>query len=430
MSRLLVITWPFPPVPSVGANRWLAMRSHLAERGHDVSVLTTSMFGTLPDDAHAGVVRAHDLAESPWIRRALRREPLRGADAVTTAPAADASPPALLTQIIVPDAWLLSWVPFAARAARSIVRSRGIDCVITTSPYESVHLIPRLMGRSRPAWVADLRDGWTFEPHRPPFRTAAQRALDRRLERWVAESADRVTAATRPIAEDLRARLGVDAAYVPNGWDPRADHASEGPVARLPYLSADRVTVLHSGTLGGLHGRPRDPRPLITALKGLQAEEGQLGGRLEFVFLGRLSSEIRELLAGAGLEDTIRLVGEVPRDEAVRAQRQADVLLLLTARGARSEATGKLFEYLATDRPILALAERNEAARIVAENRAGTVVAPDDVEAIRAALRSAARGELTRERAAVDSAYTYPAPSIAMEEQIGLAITAAARRGA
>ncbi len=185
-----------------------------------MTILTTSMFGARPEDASERVVRAHDLAGAGLVRKTLSRPALGNAGG--KAPPVETAAPALLTKVLVPDAWIASWVPFAAATARRLVRERAIDCVITTVPYQSAHLIPFLLGRGRPAWVADFRDGWGFEPHRPPFPTAPQRALDAWLERQVVRRADRVLAATLPIAEDFRARCGVDAVHVPNGWDPAA----------------------------------------------------------------------------------------------------------------------------------------------------------------------------------------------------------------
>ena len=92
--------------------------------------------------------------------------------------------------------------------------------MITTSAYESTHLVGLALGRGRPAWIADFRDGWTFHPWKPRFPTAVQRRLDRWLEQRVVTTADRVVVVERPVGEDFRTRLGVDAAYVPNGWDP------------------------------------------------------------------------------------------------------------------------------------------------------------------------------------------------------------------
>jgi glycosyltransferase involved in cell wall biosynthesis len=327
--------------------------------------------------------------------------------------------------VVVPDAWLLSWVPFAARAARRVVAERGIDCLVTTTPYESTHLIGFGLGRRRPAWVADFRDGWSFESHRPPFPTAAQRALDRRLERAVVTRADRVVGATMPIVEDFRERLGVDAAYVANGWDPGV--APRDGADATPELTPGRVTLLHTGTLSGAWGR--DPRPLFDALELLASRRPAVAERLEVLLVGRTTPDVERLLAGGRLGSLVRASGHVTRAASLELQRRADALLLVTAARNRGEATGKLFEYLGAGRPILALAEGNEAARIVRETGTGMTVAPDDPAAIADAL------ELLVERGLPhggDSSrlapYLYPAPAVAMEDEIERAIAQRGRR--
>jgi glycosyltransferase involved in cell wall biosynthesis len=420
--RLLVVSWPYPPAPSVGGNRWLALSRYLRERGHDVTILTTAMFGSLPDDAAEQVVRAHDLAGSDVVRRGLRRAPLSAGDGA--APPA-AKPSGLLTKVVVPDAWLLSWAPFAVRAARSIVAERRIDCLVTTTPYESTHLVAFGLGRGRPAWVADFRDGWSFESHRPPFPTAAQRALDSRLERAVATRADRVVGATMPIVEDFRERLGVDAAHVANGWDPDVAPAEGGHAA--PELTPGRVTLLHTGTLSG--GWGRDPRPLFDALELLASRRPRVAERLEVLLVGRTTPDLERLLAGAGLGRLVRTSGHVTRAASLELQRRADALLLVTAARNRGEATGKLFEYLGAGRPILALADGNEAARIVRETQTGVTVPPDDPAAIADALEVLVeRGLPHAGDSSLLAPYVYPAPALAMEAEIERAIAQRGRR--
>src|SRR5947208_4709129 len=124
--RILLVNYTYPPMPSVGANRWAAMVKYLKRLGHDVTVLTTSAFGTLEDDQASGVVRSPDLAATRWVRTVLRRPPLPepGGPVVPDKP-----PPSILTRVLVPDAYLASWVPFAARLARRLVRQRQIDCL-------------------------------------------------------------------------------------------------------------------------------------------------------------------------------------------------------------------------------------------------------------------------------------------------------------
>ncbi len=89
----------------------------------------------------------------------------------------------------------------------------------------------------------------------------------------------------------------------------------------------------------------------------------------------------------------VEYLGFIPRAQAIALQRRAGALILVTSPDG-SEATGKLYEYMAARRPIVALAQGNEAARIVAETNTGVLVEPDDVDAIAGALRAAINGEL------------------------------------
>jgi glycosyltransferase involved in cell wall biosynthesis len=420
-TRILVVSYPQPPIPSVGGNRWLAMAKYLRRRGYDVTTLTTSLMGGMPTDKQDNVVRTKDLAGHALVRRAMRRPalPPPGERALP----ADTAPSSLLTRVVVPDAYALSWVPFATAAARRLVRERRIECVITTAPYESTHLIPFGLGRARPAWIADFRDGWTFEPHRPPFLTAAQTRVDRRLERAVVRHADRIVVATRPIGEDLRDRLGANVAHVPNGWDPELE--PKVPPHRLPPVSQDRMTIVHAGTLSG--GWGRDPRPLLRAVEALVRDDPAAAAKLEILLLGRSSAEQARLLAEHDVHSVVRAVGLVPREEALAMQRRADALLLVTAANNKSEATGKLFEYLAAGRPIIALADGNEASRIVRETGTGVTVPPDDVQGIARALRDAAAGGLERLYAPRGTErYRYPIPAEAMSDVIEQATEARA----
>src|SRR5919198_764014 len=79
-----------------------------------------------------------------------------------------------LSRVIVPEPLLAAWAPFARRRALKLNRREGFDSVITTSPPESAHLVGRALQRRGLAWAADVRDGWSFEPIRPGFPTAAQ----------------------------------------------------------------------------------------------------------------------------------------------------------------------------------------------------------------------------------------------------------------
>ena len=410
--RILVVAFAYPPAPFVGSNRWQAMSTHLRARGHEVTVVTTGAFGGLDDDAARAVHRTRDLMASSALRTILRRPalPAGGGPAV-----ANSQPPALLTKLLVPDAYLASWVPFATAAARRLLRAEDYDAVVTTTPYESAHLAG-LLCRRHAAWIADFRDGWVFDSHRAAFPTGAQRGIDRTLERRVVRAADAVTVATVPIAEDFRARLGIDAVHVPNGWDPAWDADVER--AAPPALEADRLNLVYTGTLSG--GWGRNPRALLRALQMLAAEP-EIARRLRLVIAGRPSEEderdLRELAS-----PLVRHVGMLGRPAAQALQRRADGLVLITSRN-RSEATGKLFEYLGASRPVLALAEDNEAERIVRETSTGLTVAPDDPQAIAETLRRVVAGALAQSYAPRGlEQYIYPGPALKVEAVVERAI--------
>jgi glycosyltransferase involved in cell wall biosynthesis len=317
---------------------------------------------------------------------------------------ADVPPPRVLTHVLVPDAQVLSWAPAAWRAVRRLVREQRPDVLVTSSPFDSAHLVGLALGRGRPPWVAELRDGWTFEPLRAEFPTAVQRRADRALERRVVRTADAVVAATEPIAADLQTRLGVAARSVPTGWDHDLDAAAAAAVP--PALDDGRFAVVHTGTLSG--GWGRDPGPLLDALVRARADEP----RLQLVLAGRLSPADEAAIAARSPGDGVRRVGLLPRAESLALQRAAGALVLVTSPNP-SEATGKLFEYLASGRPIIAIAAGNAAGRTVTATGTGLTVPHGDVEAIAAALVRAARGKLPYAPTGL-GAYVQPGPARAL----------------
>jgi glycosyltransferase involved in cell wall biosynthesis len=414
--RLLVVTYHYPPLPSVGTNRWLAMSKYLGRSGFEVEILTTAAFGSSPGDDEQHVHRAYDLVGADWLRRGLRRPPLPRPG---EGPVEDIPPPAVVTKLFVPDHCAITWLPAASTLTRKLLAQKRFDCIVTTSPFESAHLVPLLARNRRPAWVADFRDGWTFFPWRPTFPTAVQRRLDGALERRVVEGADRTACVQRPVADDLHDRLGVDAAYVPNGWDPEL--AAEAEDAHVPSLDEGRKTLVYTGKLKGR--ADRDPTPLLEALRRLRNDSPAIAGQLQFVIAGRLDRDERELLESFALGDLVRHIGHLSRAESLALQRRADALVVITAPGVVWELPGKLLEYLGSGRPVLALAAGNETARLVRGTGTGIAVPPGDVEAILEALRLVASGELARDYAPRSlEEYTYPQPAERMAEVIEDAI--------
>jgi glycosyltransferase involved in cell wall biosynthesis len=418
--RLLVASYYYPPWAFPAANRWAAMTKYLRQLGHEVTVVTTSAPVVTSNGLGSaeGVVRTSDLNSNATLRKLLRRAPI-GSEPATLGATTAAGPPALLTKVIVPDAYLVSWTPWARQAIARLLREQRFDCLITTGPPDSTHLLGLALGRRRPAWIAEFRDGWLFQPLRAPFATGPQRALERWLERRVATQADAVVGVTGPIAEDFRSRLGVPAELIRNGWDP---HSAQLVAAPSALLDERRFTFLHTGTMSGEWGR--SPRPFLEALGRLLEADPALEDHIAALFVGVATGEDLRLLEDPRWRAVVRYGGIVDRPTVLSLQRAASTLVLLTSTNT-GEATGKLFEYLGSGRPIIAVAGDNEAARIIGETGTGVSVPPGDVEAIAAQIRRAIDGELASSYAPHSlERYSYPGPAQLMAEVAERAVSA------
>jgi glycosyltransferase involved in cell wall biosynthesis len=405
---ILIVTQFAPPAGFSAARRVAGLTKYLSRAGHRVTVLTSIASGSGPIAGAAKVVRARDLIVSGVNWRRKHFESLRE---VSGADYEDA--PSRLAWIVVPDLSLLSWLPFALVRALGLAPSDRYDWVVTTSPPESAHLVGLALRRKGVRWVADLRDGWTFETTHPDWPLAAQRRLDAALERLVARRADLVTGVTDPITDDLRERLGANAVTVSNGFDPDEWAGVRPDGSRL---SDDRFSFVHTGRMA-FSGR--STAPLVEALGLIARRHPQLAERLEVVLAGPLSASERGGIAAAGLGGMLRPLGTLPRSETLGLQAAADGLLLITGRGRRSEATAKLFEYLAARRPVLVLGEGTAAANIVQQAGAGRVAAADDPEAIAAGLAALAEaGAEARTDAQVLDSYSYASIAAALERRL------------
>ena len=278
-------------------------------------------------------------------------------------------------RLLLPDA-SVTWNVTAIPAAIRIARHEGIDAVITTSPPPSVHFVGAAVQRATGArWIADLRDPIVANQQRRDDTAAARarQAANEQVARLVARRADAVTCVSEAIAEEVRG-LGAqgEVRVVANGCD-------FDDFAGLEYTPAQRFRITHTGSFFG----KRDPRPFLQAF-----HDADLDAVARFV--GDFRSTDREWAESLGLGDRLELVDYLPRAESLRYQRDSEALLLLVPdAGGRGKGvlSGKVFEYLAAGRPILAVVPPDgAAAELIREAGAGVVVPPEDVDAIRDAL--------------------------------------------
>lgn len=366
MARtLLLIVHDFPPAGGAGVQRALKFAKHLPEFGWRPVVITaapgsyTTLDETLSADIPAGtpIYRAPSF-DPNRLRPAFER--LRLGKALSVLNAA----------LFLPDAARL-WAYRARPAVRQAIEQHRPAAIFSTALPASAHLLG-LWARRRTGlpWIADFRDPWSeneLQPYLPGYRS-----LNRRMESRVLAAADRITTVSPPLAE-LFGRLAHDSSKVlliENGYD-------EADVVSLPPPQTRRFTVTYTGEFS----RIRRPDAFVAAVDRL-------------VGTGLIPlDELRVAFAG---KDTAKFVPDRPPFEQLGylahealnpLRRDSDLLLLIhgDSVGSRGNYSGKIFEYLACNRPTLAIAgPGNVAAELVVRARAGAAAGhdPDQIAAV------------------------------------------------
>lgn len=395
--RLLLVTYYFPPSGGAGVQRPLKWVKYLPQAGVQPIVVTVregaypqrdpSLLAEIPP----GVSVHRTAAVDPFgLYARLTGRSREAAVAARTDDVGQGGGVAerlarwLRANVFVPDA-RVGWVPFALARALHLHRTEGFDVVVTTGPPHSVHLVGWALGRfANVPWIADFRDPWTdihYLGALPRARPVAR--LDAALERAVLHAADAVVTVSPSWARLLAERAGRPVEVIPNGYDPADFEAVRGGgFAVRERRGAGPPVVVHVGSLY----KARNPHALWAAL----AAEPDLA-RVRVV--GRVGEAVRAAADAAGAR--VEWVPYVPHAEAVAALCEADVLLLATEPQAHEagHVTGKLYEYVATGRPVLGLGDpHGDAAVVLAETGAGVMLARDDVEGVRAFLRGGYRG--------------------------------------
>lgn len=413
MRSVLILSYYFPPAGGPGVQRVLKAVKHLPEFGvHPVVVTVRPERGAFPstdasllEEVPCGVEVIRTGALDPFSAYArLIGTSRQKSVKVGSVGHADSWQERLAQRVranvVLPDA-RVGWVPFAVRAAqRAIERLQGtgapVEVLLTSGPPHSTHLAGRYLARSTGLpWVADFRDPWTdinFYDELP--MTAPARTLDRAAERSVLRMADRIVTVSpwwrRLLASKVQ-RAAAAFVVVENGVD-EADFAS---VWAEPPTLPETFRLVHVGSLYGA----RNPEALWEALHRLRDD----GRRVPVRLVGRVGEGVEHSIAAYNLTDQVEVVPYLPHDEAVREMACAPALLLSVEPfpADLGMMTGKLYEYLASGRPVVALGPPGgDADQRIRALAAGRLFARSDVEDLAAHLgaMSAAweRGERPR----------------------------------
>ncbi len=405
--RVLCVAYLFPPVGGAGVQRSVKFVKYLPQCGWQPSVLTVANPSVpLYDKSLAADVPADTL-----IRRARTWEPSYAVKTAVSAGEKDAPGrgPGLARRLVKdalrrlgnlvlqPDPQIL-WVPSAVREGMRLLREVPHAAILATAPPFSSFLVAAILARRTGLpLVLDYRDEWTlsnaYYENKKPDRVSE--FIQRRMQKAVVRSARALLATTACSAralDEVRAAAGSDArvSWIYNGYDP-ADFPA-APAAPRPAGAPFRIAYV--GTLWNL----TDVAPLVGAVQDLARRRPDLAARLELVFAGRRTGAQEEVLAGLkGLPCRVVAHPYLDHRAALELVRSADALcvLLSDVPGAERVVPAKIFEYMATKQPVLAIAPRGEVWDLLKDYPAGHAFAPADTDGIAAHLarRIAGPGE-------------------------------------
>jgi len=380
--RVLLIAYYVPPAGGPATQRILQFIEHLPATGWDVEVLTVRE-GAYPNrdpsllEAVPGSVTIHRTPSFDPIALYAR---LKGDDEddIPAGSLGEDESSVLETaarwiraNFFIPDA-RIGWWPFAVWRGRTLLESGRYDALLSSGAPHSVHLIGRSLHRATGTpWIADLHDPWTDISYYDEFpHTRWAERLDAHFERSVLAEASAVTTVSPSWAELFAGKAENRYAVVENGFDPN-DFESVQPAP------ADDFVLAHVGKLYA----SRNPAALWRALAALR-DEGKIP-ELRVHLTGSVDPEVRRSIERHGLSPIVTIDGFVPHEEALRRMARSTLLLLVIEQFAQANGmiTSKLYEYLASGRPVLGVGPSGgDADALLREHGAGAVVDWGDVE--------------------------------------------------
>lgn len=391
MKKVLIITYYWPPAGGPGVQRWLKFSTYLPQFGYDPVVY-------VPKNPTYPIVDEELLEQVPEVEIIKRPifEPyglagLLGGKSVgkissgiipVKSKQSFFQKAALWIRgnLFIPDARKF-WVKPSVKFLREYLAENSIDTVLTSGPPHSLHLIGLKLKQQTPKlrWLADFRDPWTTIGYQKELKlSSASQRKHRDLERAVLQSADDIIVTSPSTKDEFKTKTNRPIHVITNGYDLQPTPSS--PIS-------GKFTVSHIGSLLS----ERNPRALWKALSELVRELPGFADDFRLQLVGAVSQEVIDTLSELGLRQFVETPGYVSHEQAVRYQRESQLLLLIEIDSdiTKGIIPGKVFEYIASGRPILAIGPKDsDFARIIGETQTGIFTTYDESAKIKSFLAS------------------------------------------
>ncbi len=377
-SKILIISYYWPPAGGPGVQRWLKFVKYLPEFGIIPHVY-------VPENPSYPIVDKEmiaDVDENIVIIKRKIFEPYQIASIFGCKKTQEISSgiiPKIKSQsaiekillwirgnFFIPDARIF-WVRPSVKFLHKYIKEQGITTIVTTGPPHSLHLIGlKLSDKNNIRWIADFRDPWTTIGYQKSLRLsnyAKKKHLF--LEQKILKNADHIIVTSPTTKMEFAFLTEKPISVITNGYD---------NIENFEQVQPDSLfTIAHIGSLLS----DRNPLFLWEILQELKAEIPNFADDLQLKLIGKISSEVLESINDFGLNNNVNNLGYLSHNDSIAEQRKSQVLLLIEINSLETKCIipGKLFEYLVSQRPIIAIGpDGSDIKKIIEESQTGIFV--------------------------------------------------------
>ena len=392
-KKALIITYYWPPAGGAGVQRWLKFAKYLPELGWDPVIYTVENgeFSVLDHSLEkeisnsVSIIRKKITEPYSWYKKFIGQKKEEKINAGFLAGKERSEKKEDLAKwvrgnLFIPDARRF-WIRPSIKYLLTYLKKNPVDIIISTGPPHSMHLIAMgLKKKTKIPWIADFRDPWTKIDFYNDLKLSGWAdQKHHRLEKQVVQTADVVLSINQMMRDDYNNMGAKQSLYLPNGFDPtdfpKDSNIEKGSKFRIVYI--------------GSINQDRNPEFFWKTIKDLTDQNPSFANDLEVELIGKTDYSVHDLIESYQLEPYVTITDYLPHTDIFNAQKRASILLLLINRTphAKGILTGKMFEYLASGRAILAIGPPDgEAAMILSETKTGTTIDYYDEDALKKTL--------------------------------------------
>jgi len=383
MKKVLIITYYWPPAGGSGVQRWLKFSKYLPENGWKPYIFTpdSPSFDVKDEDLLTDIHEEIEVWKTPIWEPYSLKDKLFGKSESSNAGVIQnkySTKNKIMNwvrgNLFIPDPKVF-WVTPSIKLLNKKIKEEGITHVVSTGPPHSMHLIALGLKKQNPnlKWVADFRDPWSeLDLLEEFYLTKKSKHKYKTLEKEVLVNADVTLTVSETWVVSFKILGSKNVKLITNGFDEDDFEVRE--------RESDKFIIGHFGLLNHL----RNPKNLWKTLNNLCDENPDFNEKLEIRLSGNIDTEVlQNITQYFHLKNKVKILGYLSHKDVLKQYNSSSVLLLLlfNSESGKGNYPGKIFEYFAAKRAILAFGpEDSDTEKLIQKTKTGVFFTYDKIE--------------------------------------------------